>query len=192
MVTWSLLLSDTLGILAWGWHCERYLAIMCRVYMLLLLPLEYVYFEAAHACLLVSDSPIHSGIYGFYKALVGTLFHALYAVCKYGLVAVMLLMSVLQGMDAAVFRFGMPFLMQVWLLALFFTRNGNRPRPRACTRLDMAVMRPLTAFWWGIAASNYAERNPKDLHQIPSIARWMNEGKKEDVPQEEHEQKSTR
>ena len=171
ITNWILLILYESDVTNFKWDENVANYIMLGIYLLFSICLECIYFQAGYKFVFDNNSMIVSGIYGFLGGFVRPLFHGIYVGIKY-IVAVVMIFCVNGG--AGFWLYGVPFLMELWLLGLFFARRKNRPSPCKCWELK--VWRPFVEVFWGCAVEKYKRRNPKE---VPNKIRWKDLGEKD-------------
>merc|ERR1711879_420596 len=103
---------------------------------------------------------------GFLTGFARPFFHFIYVFLKYIVVIVLLICG--GNIESPFYPFGIPFLLQMWLIGLFFAAKNNRPQP--WTWLELNVWRPIAEYGWNIAVRKYIARNPENAK--PGSPRW--------------------
>eukprot|EP01084_Bolivina_argentea_P266729 452545_1 len=144
------------------------------LYFVLSLFQEYIYFTSAFVLVFDMDSSMTSA-YGFLDSFVRPLFCGVYCIVKYFVIIFVLIISILDyinsGYSTHIYQYALPFLLEIWFLALFYTIRRNRPKP--CVSLELKCWRPFVMIFWNIASERYIKRNPKNGTPIPD---WRNIG----------------
>ena len=159
IINWTLLLIHSLNdnLIPFEWGYDRFWRVTFAVYIGFSFCLESIYFRWGYKFVFEKNSAVNS-IDIFRGAFTRPFFHVICVVVEYILCSIMLVFG--EDGDISFYRFGIPFLLQIWLICLFFCAKLNRPSP--CTWLELKLWRPIVECAWNIAIKNYVARNPND------------------------------
>eukprot|EP01083_Nonionella_stella_P080089 219896_1 len=144
-----------------------YSAIQFIIYLGISVPLEAIYFHISFIFVFRKDSSVCAGIYGFLDGFVRPLFRSFYCMLKYLIVFIVCLVSLgdyVNSKESIAFHsYVLPFLLEAWFVACFFTMRRNRPHPPQC--MEVMCWRPFIEIFWRYAVRGYNGRNSVPLRR---------------------------
>ena len=186
IINWLFLVLHIYDQIKFKWDYSMFHLIMFGLYLLFSICLECIYFSAGFQFVFNNNSMIVSGIYGFVGGFVRPLFHAVYVVIKYIVSIIILLCARDVDTGSDFWLYGIPILMELWIIGLFFARRKNRPKPWRW--LELKIWRPFVEVFWNIAVRRYKVRNP---NEVSNRIKWLdldqNVQSKEESQSIEHE-----
>lgn len=159
IVNWTLFLIHSFNgnLIPFEWGYASFWRVTFAVYIGFSFCLESIYFRWGYKLIFQKNGAVNS-IDIFCEAFGRLFFHGIFVVLQSIACAVMLIFG--EDGNVSFYRFGIPLLLQIWLIATFFCSKYNRPSP--CTWFELNVWRPIVECAWHVAIKNYISRNPNE------------------------------